>query len=350
VGRLADRVTPRWLLVAGGLALGATSLGLAGVGQPWELYAWYVPARIVAQTLLSVVPVVLVVGWFVRRRPRALGAVAMAAPLGSAILAPTYQLVIDSYGWRAVFVFLGLLTLGALCPLAMLLVRPAPSDLGAEARVDPRRIQRGPQTDWTSGRALRTRAVWLVALALLCANLATGSVGLNLAAALTDQGVSAASASTAAGGFALAGAVASLTWGVLAERVPARWLLVGAEIAAAAAVVALPTASTALQGTQLAVTLGVAARGQQALATILIADYYGPRAFGALAGMVLAAQTVALGLGPLAASTAYDLTGSYRDAFHALGAAYLAAAALVCAARPPGVSARARQETERPIP
>ena len=55
-------------------------------------------------------------------------------------------------------------------------------------------------------------------------------------------------------------ALASLAWGVLAERVPARWLLAGAEIAAAAGVVALPTASTALQGTQLAVALGAAAR------------------------------------------------------------------------------------------
>jgi MFS family permease len=264
----------------------------------------------------------------------------MAAPLGSAILAPIYQLVIDTYGWRAVFVLLGVLTLAALCPLATLLVRPPPADLGAEGRVDPRLVQRGPRADWSSSRALRTSAVWLLALALLCANLATGSVGLNLAAALTDQGVSAAAASTAAGGFALAGAAASLAWGVLAERVPARWLLTAAEIAAAGAVVALPTASTAVQGIELAVTLGVAARGQQALATILIADYYGPRAFGALAGVVLAAQTVALGLGPLAASTAYDLTGSYRDAFHALGIAYLAAAALVCAARRPHLAAR----------
>jgi MFS family permease len=334
-GRLADRFAPRWLLVAGGLALGATSLGLAGIVEPWQFYAWYVPARIVAQTLLAVVPVVLVAGWFVRRRPRALGAVAMAAPLGSAMLAPLYEVVIESYGWRAVFVVLGVLALVGLCPLAALLVRRPPADLGAEGRVDPRAAERAPRTQWTSGSALRTAAVWLLSLAMLCANLATGSVGLNLAAALTDQGISATAASTAAGGFALAGAVASLVWGVLAERVPARWLLAGAEVAAAAAVVALPTASTALQGTQLAVTLGAAARGQQALATILIAEYYGPRAFGALAGVVLAAQTVALGLGPLAASTAYDLTGSYADAFHALGAAYLAAAVLVCVARPP---------------
>jgi hypothetical protein len=34
----------------------------------------------------------------------------------------------------------------------------------------------------------------------------------------------------------------------------------------------------------------------------------------------------------------YDLTGTYRDAFHALGAAYLVAAVLVCAARPPRAS------------
>jgi MFS family permease len=339
-GRLADRITPRWLLVSGGLALGAASLGLAGASEAWQFYVWYVPARVVAQTLLSVVPVVLVASWFVRRRPRALGAVAMAAPLGSAVLAPVYQVVLDSHGWRAVFVLLGLLALVGVCPLVAVLVRARPGELGLRledqpnTRAEATAAPPAAPAAWTSERALRTPAVWLLAGALLCANLATGSAGLNLAAALADQGLPAA-ASAAAAAFALAGAVASLVWGVLAERVSARGLLIGAEIVSALAIVLLPLASTSGQGIGLAVALGTAARGQQALATILLAEYYGPRAFGLLAGLVLAAQTVALGLGPLVASVAYDLTGSYRDGFHALGGAYLAAAALAFLARRP---------------
>jgi MFS family permease len=303
-----------------------------------------------------VVPVVLVARWFVRRRPRALGAVAMAAPLGSAVLAPIYQLVLDDHGWRAGFVLLGGLALVGLCPAVALFVRARPEELGLAAdeqlgaRAGPWPSSRGSRQEWAAERALRTPAVWLLAGALLCANLATGSVGLNLAAGLVDQGIAPSSAAAATAGFALAGAAASLVWGVLAERASARWLLIGAEVVSASAIGALPLASTALQGTGLAVTLGAAARGQQALATILLAEYYGGRAFGALAGLVLAAQTVALGLGPLVASAAYDLTGSYRDGFHVLGGAYLAAALLVFLARRPFGSGGTLDVDARPEP
>jgi sugar phosphate permease len=268
----------------------------------------------------------------------------MAAPLGSAVLAPVYQVVLQDHGWRAGFVLLGALALVGLSPATALFVRGRPEELGLAtdeplgARAGPSPSSRADRQEWTAQRAVRTPAVWLLAAALLCANLATGSVGLNLAAGLVDQGIAPSSAAAATSGFALAGAVASLVWGVLAERASARWLLVGAQIISAAAIVALPLASTALQGTGLALTLGAAARGQQALATILLADYYGGRAFGALAGLVLAAQTVALGIGPLVASAAYDLTGSYRDGFRVLGGAYLSAAALVFLARRPSGS------------
>ena len=50
----------------------------------------------------------------------------------------------------------------------------------------------------------------------------------------------------------------------------------------------------------------------------------------------------------MVASTAYDLTGSYRDAFHALGVAYLVAGVLVVVARPPDPARATEWRSETP--
>ena len=337
VGRWADRGSARWLLAGGGVLLGLASLSITLVAEPWQVYLAYVPARIVAQTVLSVVPLVLAANWFVRGRSRALGAVSMAGPLGSAVLAPTYTALIAWSGWRAVFVAHGLLTLVSLVIPSAALVRARPDEVAPATD----RPTHGPTsgaaqpTGLGAASAMRTPALWLITATLLFASLATGSVGLNLAAALTDQGLTPEVAAAATSTFALAGAVASLVWGVLAERVEPRRLLLGAQLVAAVAVITVPLARTGVLGVLLALVLGLMARGQQALGAILVAEYFGRRAFGTLTGLTLAAQTIALGLGPLLASASYDLTGSYDQAFRLLGAAYVTAAVLAALIRRP---------------
>src|SRR5215212_7031315 len=131
VGQLADRLGPRILLSAGAAAVGLCVLALSWVTEPWQLYLAYVPARALATTLLmTVVPFTAATNWFVRKRPRAIGLVSMALPLGSSVLALGYQLVLPGWGWRGVFMAMGCLALLVLVVPGLVFLRRRPEDLG----------------------------------------------------------------------------------------------------------------------------------------------------------------------------------------------------------------------------
>src|SRR5215216_4452217 len=94
IGRLADRAGPRVLAPLGAAAVGTLAILLGSINAPWQFYAAYVPARALADSLLcGVVPMTAVTNWFYVKRPRVMGMVFMAVPLGSAGLAVLYQVL-----------------------------------------------------------------------------------------------------------------------------------------------------------------------------------------------------------------------------------------------------------------
>ena len=77
--------------------------------EPWQFYPTFVPARALAESLLTgVVPMTAVANWFYVKRPRAIGLVAMSIPLGALALSLVYQFFIAHYGWRSAFLALGI--------------------------------------------------------------------------------------------------------------------------------------------------------------------------------------------------------------------------------------------------
>ena len=98
-GPLADRLGPRFLLPLGGALVGLLAFGVSVSTEPWQFYATFVPARALTEFLLcGMVSFTAVANWFYLKRPRVMGIVAMATPLGSALLALVYQYFVTHYG------------------------------------------------------------------------------------------------------------------------------------------------------------------------------------------------------------------------------------------------------------
>jgi MFS family permease len=108
-GPMADRLGPRLLLPAGAGVIGILVIALSLSTEPWQFYATFVPARALAETLLvGVVTMTAIANWFYLKRPRVMGLVALAVPLGSSVLSLVYQFFIANYGWRSAFLALGI--------------------------------------------------------------------------------------------------------------------------------------------------------------------------------------------------------------------------------------------------
>jgi sugar phosphate permease len=315
--------------------------------EPWQFYATFVPARALAETLLTgVVPITAVANWFYRKRPRAIGLVALSVPLGSFALAPIYQLLIGAYGWRSAFLLLGIaLWLLVVVPGLFFLRRqpedfgllpdggaPAPASSHVQAADTP---AAAAEQSWTFKQAARSRTLWLLVGASAVYSISTGGIAFHMVAYFTDVKIPATSAVAALSVMALTGALGSGLWGALAEKLHPRLLAVGTMLLSAAAVVLLAQTRSAAAAFVFAVLFGLSARGGFVLMHILLARYFGRHSFGAISGALEPFHKGGLGVGALLAGVAFDWSGGYQSVFLLFLVNYLLAAALTLAAHPP---------------
>ena len=123
-GPLADRVGARRLvLVGGGLVAG----GIALTSQVGSIYAGYatigvgvgVGGGMIASPMYSTAG-----GWFSRRRALAMGLVASGNGLGTLLLVPFAESLIDGHGWRSAYLRLSLVDVVLFAIAAALIARP----------------------------------------------------------------------------------------------------------------------------------------------------------------------------------------------------------------------------------
>lgn len=123
-GPLADRVGARRLVVVGG---GLIAAGLALTSQVDTIYAGYatigvgvgVGGGLIASPMYSTAG-----GWFLRRRALAMGLVASGNGLGTLLLVPFAESLIDANGWRSAYLRLALVDLVLFAVAAVLIARP----------------------------------------------------------------------------------------------------------------------------------------------------------------------------------------------------------------------------------
>ncbi|MBI2089729.1 MAG: MFS transporter [Deltaproteobacteria bacterium] len=350
-GRLADRLGPRVLLPAGAATVGFLALAASHTTEPWQFYAAYVPARALVETLLSgVVPVTAVANWFYLRRPRAMGMVLMAVPMGSAVLSLVYQYLILHSGWRSTFLVLGLLLWVLVVIPGALLLRRRPEDMGlvpdgaepltagGSSTADAMDQEPHAEYSWQLHDALRTSTLWLIIAGFTLWVIASGGIAFHLVAYLTDAGISPALAAGALSLFAVTGALGNFVWGWLAERIDVRRLGALALLLSAMAVVLLMEVRAPLWAYGVAALFGVTARGTSVFSQVILARYFGRRSFGAISGVAEPFMKAGLGLGPLFAALAFDLAGNYRGIFAVFSGMLVVAGFLVFLARRPEIS------------
>jgi MFS family permease len=123
-GPVADRFGPRRLVLGGAVLLSA---GLALTSQVDDVALGYLTYGIGVGLGggLIVTPMYAVAGgWFVRRRAVAMGVVATGNGLGTLLLVPLAERLIDDHGWRSAYRSLAVLDLVVLVAAGLLVLRP----------------------------------------------------------------------------------------------------------------------------------------------------------------------------------------------------------------------------------
>jgi len=202
IGRLMDRRGPVAVMELG-VGLMAAGLILAPLTrEPWHLYLTLgvlvgggsVCVGYSGQSLY-------IPNWFVRRRGLATSIAFAGVGVGSIVLLPWMQVLIERAGWRTACWTMGLLILFVLAPINLFL-RKRPEDLnlrpdGDAAPTDLRTLPKSNVVDvvwasveWTLGRAIRTARFWWIALGYFCGLYVWYAVQVHQTKYLTEIGFS----------------------------------------------------------------------------------------------------------------------------------------------------------------
>ena len=235
------------------------------------------------------------------------------------ILPVIAQRLIAVAGWRDAFALLGAMVLVVGLPMSAI-VRDSPAAHREKANAADGILLK---------QALRSRTFWIVIGMLFFASLSQNGAITQMAALLSDRGISPSQAALAVsvmGGATLAGRL--LTGWLLdlyfAPRVAFCLLMV-----AALGTFVLAIAHSATTGFLGAACIGIGMGGEADVTPYLIAKYFGLRSFSTLYGFSWTAYAIAGAIGPVIMGKAFDATGSYQTLLSILSLLTLLAGSLL---------------------
>jgi MFS family permease len=126
-----------------------------------------------------------------------------------------------------------------------------------------------------------------------------------------------------------------LIFGVLADRLGVRRVLVGGLLLQAAGIYSYIYVTQLNEFYMLAVVLGMAYGGVMPLYAVLARDYFGARVMGTVLGAATMTSSIGMAFGPVGGGWLYDTYGTYHWLYIASAAVGVAAAAMALAFPPP---------------
>lgn len=326
VGRRLSRHGARGVMTAGSLLGVAALLAWAHAHSLVTFYAAFVLAGLAMAATLYEPAFAVTAAWFIRHRARAVLLLTIAGGLSSTVFIPLTGVLVGAYGWRTSLMLLagalGLVTV----PLHAGLLRRWPSDVGAHPDGRPADA-RAPAPPEAGGGTITRRASfrWFT-LGLVSHTGGKLAVTVILVAYLTDRGYSLPQATAAAGAVGAFQVIGRLACTALQPWLPAQRTAILLFVAQAAALPApllakghTPAATAAI--ITLVVFFGLGYGLPDLLRGTLLVDYYGPRPYPRINGVLAIFVVAARAVGPLLAGLAVTAFGGH-------GATLVGAAAL----------------------
>jgi MFS family permease len=192
-----------------------------------------------------------------------------------------------------------------------------------------------PSVDWSLAGALRTASFWLLVASFSITAFASAGVSFHQVPVLVENGLDPSVAAWIVSLYGFGWTIGSVGWGVIAERIPARFALAANNLLAGGCILALIRIHDVGTAVIYAVLYGLTNGGKEALDAVVWADYYGRRSLGAIRGYSRPLIVGANAGGGLVAGLAYDNLGGYGLVITAFGLLAISGGLLVLLARPP---------------
>ena len=185
VGRLFDRSGPRLIYSLGLLLLGGSFLIASRAQALWQFQLSTGLCVGIGIALIGNVPSSILLGrWFGRRLPTAMAILYSATGVGTLMLLPASQVLIDRIGWRDAYQWFGIV---ALCMLAPLLLLPWWTIATGSLHVAQQKAATSfVDNGWTLKSAMRHHTFWALFSTFFFTAVAMYAVTAQIVAYLID--------------------------------------------------------------------------------------------------------------------------------------------------------------------
>lgn len=313
VGVGVSRFGPRPVVGLGALALAAGVAGIGQASQPWQVYTAFVVMGVGWSCLSMTAITATLAPWFDRHYGRAVSIASLGASIGGMIGPPVLVLGIARISFLATTMAASVLTVVALLPLAWFVLRRRPQDMGLLPDGAPSHATAsaaGTHHCWKRLKALRTAALGSVVASFGIGMMV--QIGfLTQQVALITSSLSAPGAAAVVSTTAAAALVGRLGLARFADRINARNATAAVLLLAAAALgaLALFPVPAVLVGASMA--YGLTVGNVTILSPIIVRREFGAASFGAVYGVASTGIQLVAAMGPGFYGLLHDASGGY---------------------------------------
>lgn len=336
-GRLTSKYNRhiRWFVRAGAVGCLLCFFLYSRARSLTLFYAASVLMGFFVSTYANVIATSIVNNWFYSRRALIVSVIYTGTSLGSIFFVQLGSSIILNLGWRAAYVILGgidcLILLAASC-----LISPKPELLGLYPYGWDSSAQTqsaAPQTGLTMPQALKTLCFWVLSIGIFIGCIYVMGIQQSIVPSLqVDFGYTPIAAAAIFSVYNISCCIGKILMGVVMDRWGFVVALVYMLVLLTAAMILMLNASVTAVAVAFAVCFGLGNMFASVIASNATSGIFGVRDYSSIFGMVTIFYVVGMAVGPIAAGSIVDMTGSYHKSWYVYGALILISGAIVLAA------------------
>lgn len=340
-GWLIDRFGPKLLVIIGASLTGTGYLLLSRSTTFWSVFILYVFVISLGYNGGFYLCITTTINnWFIRLRSIAMGIVFAANGVGGAIIVPILGILVAEVGWRFAAVVAGGIIL-IIVPALAFVLRQSPESIGLmpDGYSNPQKdMQPEAKTmsnnNFLPGQAIRTKAFWLTAVAILLRMTTTMGLMVHLVPILVWKGISEPTAAYLVSFQALACVPLFLALGWLGLKMSKTTLCALGAISAIIGCLGLLFLPTSL-GVFLFLLGLIILTSSIVNNWTVVGDFFGRTHFATIQGMMAPLHSLGGFIAPIYLGWSFDTTGGYFDSILVTTVALLMSSVLFFILKPP---------------
>ena len=310
IGMLSDRYGARKMILFGVVALSVTLASFSLVQNVKQLYLAALLMVIFAAGSGPITYARVISIWFTERRGLALGLTMAGLGVGGAIAPVLSQALIDDYGWRMAYRYLGVIVLIVSFPVLFLIIRDRPPKKvdHVSSGAKPVDVQ---EEGLSVGDSVKKGAFWVMAIGFFLVALGNSGGLVHLPPLLTDAGLTPQRAAFYAFVMGVGVTIGRASAGFLLDKFHAPYVAIGFLFGPILAYLYFLSGIDPAYALLPVLLFGIGIGAEFDIIPYLITRYFGLKNFGAIYGIQIVTFSLGTGMGPAVMGFGYDKYGSY---------------------------------------